>query len=162
MLVLLPFASSVGVVPGFLALTAVIVLVLCPNGCILALASAAGQGPALPLNLALFNSVGNIAGIIGPLLMGVVVGATCSYNAAFVTLGVVLMLGAGLVFLVKEEYAPPGVGEGDVIKPSLSYVELAGTSGTSRHGVENERVSRDGACGAVDESEMRDIRLDES
>lgn len=62
---LLPVFSNMGVVAGFICLTLVITLSLCPNGCLLALASAEGQGPAMPLNLAVFNSLGNIAGFFG-------------------------------------------------------------------------------------------------
>lgn len=56
MLLLLPAASAHSIVMGFLGLTLVIVLSLCPNGALLALASSGGKGPAMPLNLAVVCS----------------------------------------------------------------------------------------------------------
>ena len=65
---LLPLLTRVGVAVGFAGLTFVIVFSLCANGCMLGLASAAGQGPAMALKLAVFNSIGNAAGLFGPVL----------------------------------------------------------------------------------------------
>ena len=100
---LLPVFDHLGLIPGFVCLTIVIVFCLSPNGCLLALASSSGQGPAMPFNLAVFNSIGNVAGFFGSLLLGVVVSRTCSYNAAYVIMGVVLMLGGLLALLVQDK-----------------------------------------------------------
>lgn len=102
---LLPAVSGLGAAAGFVCLTLVIALSLCPNGCLLALASAAGQGPAMPFNLAVFNSLGNVAGFFGSLLLGVVVDRTCSYDAAYVTMGVVLIGGGALALTVADRPA---------------------------------------------------------
>lgn len=56
MLMALPAASDHSIVVGFIVLTLVIVFSLCPNGPLLALASAGGEGPALPLNLAVVRT----------------------------------------------------------------------------------------------------------
>lgn len=56
MLVALPVASDHSVVAGFTVLSLVIVFSLAPNGALLALASARGEGPALPLNLAVVRT----------------------------------------------------------------------------------------------------------
>lgn len=56
MLLALPAASEHSITMGFVVLTLVIVFSLCPNGPLLALASSGGQGPALPLNLAVVRT----------------------------------------------------------------------------------------------------------
>jgi hypothetical protein len=56
----------------------------------------------MPLNLAVFNSIANAAGLFGPILIGSVVHHTCSYNVAFVVMGVVLMFGGLLTLTVKD------------------------------------------------------------
>lgn len=56
MLLALPAASEHSITMGFVVLTLVIVFSLCPNGALLALASAGGEGPALPLNLAVVRT----------------------------------------------------------------------------------------------------------
>ena len=67
-----------------------------------------------------FNSVGNFSGLLGPPLLGVVVGQTCSYNLAFYIMGVLLALGGLLVHLVEDK---PQKGSRAPSK-SASYVEL--------------------------------------
>lgn len=67
-----------------------------------------------------FNSVGTVAGLFGPLLLGVVVGRTCSYNIAFYIMGAVLAVGGLLVHLVEDN---PMAGSRHPSK-SASYVEL--------------------------------------
>ena len=124
---LLPAASSHSVVAGFIALTAVIVLALCPNGPLLALASAKGAGPALPLNLALFNSVSNIGGLFAPWLIGLVVQQTCSFDWALYIMGAVLMAGGALAFWMSDEH--PGVPATPMLGKRASYVELTSTQG---------------------------------
>jgi hypothetical protein len=88
-----------------------------------------------------FNSVGNVAGLFGPWVIGVVVGRTCSYNLAFYIMGTVLLCGGGLVQLVKDERKK--VDEPGPLAPKTSYVELAGASmqGSSRNGSSLNRSS---------------------
>jgi predicted MFS family arabinose efflux permease len=117
---LLPVFNGFGVVPGFICLSFVIVFSLCPNGCLLALASAKAQGPAMPISLALFNSVGNVAGFFGSMLLGVVVDATCSYDGAFILMGIVLMIGGLLVLAVQEV---GGKGEGVEMSLGAQHVD---------------------------------------
>lgn len=68
-----------------------------------------------------FNSIGNISGMFGPLLLGVVVGRTCSYNLAFYIMGIILCMGGLLVHLVEDK---PKTGHRPPSK-SASYVELS-------------------------------------
>lgn len=133
MTLLLPAASAHSVFAGFAVLTAVIVLALCPNGPLLALASAKGAGPALPLNLAVFNSIGNIAGLFAPWLIGLVVQQTCAFDWAFYIMGGVLIAGGVLAFCMTDEAARTWPPRGpDYIKRS-SYFELSSTLGGPSH-----------------------------
>ena len=110
----LPLFNRLGVVAGFIALSVVITFSLCPNGCLIAFASERGSGAAMPLNLALFNSIGNVAGFFGSLMLGVVVDRTCSYDAAYVIMGVVLIIGGIIVLTVREGPADRGKTAGAI------------------------------------------------
>lgn len=69
-----------------------------------------------------FNSIGNISGLFGPWLLGVVVGRTCSYNMAFYIMGAVLSTGGLLVHLVEDK--PKTVNRPPPSKNG-SFVELS-------------------------------------
>lgn len=146
---LLPAASAHSVVAGFAALCAVIVLALCPNGPLLALASAKAAGPALPLSLALFNSIGNIAGLFAPWLVGAVVQATCSFDWAFYIMGGVLIAGGVLAFCMSDDAGgrpfPGSSAAVPTYSKRASYVELSSTFGS--HSQLNHHEG-----GAVDEA----------
>lgn len=132
---LLPLLMRAGVVAGFAGLIIVIVGALAPNGCLLALAATLGAGPALPLNLAVFNSIGNFAGLLGPWLMGYVVGRTCSYDAAFIALGVVLALGGLLATRLEDRGAARGDGDGvPTAAATVALAELVHGEGVACNG----------------------------
>jgi MFS family permease len=153
---LLPVFHRAGVVAEFIALTVVIVLCLCPNGCLLALASAAGRGPAMSLSLAVFNSIANLAGLFGPMLMGSVVHRTCSYDVAFIVLGVVLMLGALLALTVEdsvEECDHAAVLTGLAVEMSTGP-EKGGTGYQSAPSISPERSEGNKARGMGSHADM--------
>ena len=150
---LLPAASAHSVVAGFITLTAVIVLALCPNGPLLALASVKGSGPALPLNLAVFNSVSNLGGLFAPWLVGLVVQETCSFDWALYIMGGVLMSGGVLAFAVSDEPLSAATVRA-MGKRGASYVELASTGSMPHfqfHDVQHHDVQHHDAE-AIDET----------
>jgi ACS family tartrate transporter-like MFS transporter len=58
------------------------------------------SGPAMACGIAVFNSVGNIGGFIGPYLIGAVKEATGSYAASMMVIALGLMLSALIVFVL--------------------------------------------------------------
>lgn len=126
--IVLPTLNGLGFIPGFVGFCAVVTFTLCPNGVLLALASAQARGPAMPVSLALFNSVGNISGFFGSILLGFVADATCSYDAAFYVMGIALLLGSLLVLTTKDGVA--GADPDEVREVELPTTRSRATSST--------------------------------
>ena len=68
--------------------------------------------------IALINSIGNLGGFAGPLVMGWVKDFTGSYSLGFLSLGVVLMSGSFFAAMLRSEKAgAAGDGAGEVAVP---------------------------------------------
>ena len=65
-------------------------------------------GPAVACGIALYNSIGNLGGFLGPYLIGAIKEATgsCAFSMMFIAFG--LVISAGIVFLLGRAIAPRG------------------------------------------------------
>ncbi len=52
--------------------------------------------------MGLINGIGNVGGFVGPYVMGYLKTTTHSFTVGYFTMGMAILLGAGLLFLVKE------------------------------------------------------------
>ena len=68
-----------------------------------ALATMTARGVGAAAAIALINSVGNIGGFVGPYLLGAINDATHSFTYGFLAIAGLMLTGAGLVLLVREE-----------------------------------------------------------
>ena len=56
------------------------------------------------------NTAANLAGVIAPMLTGVLIDLTGSFDAPIKAVGIFLAIGIlGYIFLVREKYAPVGI-----------------------------------------------------
>lgn len=83
-----------------------------------ALSTSLLSGTAAAGGIALINSMGNLGGFAGPLVMGTVKDLTGSYSLGFLSLGTVLMAGCVLTLLLRAE-RPSTVSGGapETVKP---------------------------------------------
>lgn len=100
--VLFPSVASLGGTWAFLCLTAAIASLTAPNAILNSLASSVSAGPSSAISLALYNSVGNLGGLVGPYLIGRVVKATGLYATALQALGTMVGVAAALAFYMRR------------------------------------------------------------
>jgi ACS family tartrate transporter-like MFS transporter len=65
-------------------------------------------GPAVACGIALYNSIGNLGGFLGPYLIGAIKEATGSYAFSMMFIAFGLVISAGIVFLLGRAIAPRG------------------------------------------------------
>lgn len=85
--ILFPYVAAGGSQWAFLCLTAAVASLTAPNAVLNSLASSVGSGPASAVSLALYNSVGNLGGLVGPTLIGRMVQVTGLYATGLQMLG---------------------------------------------------------------------------
>lgn len=97
-----PYAAQASNVAAFLCLTAAITALTAPNAIVNAMAATVGQGPAQALTLAVYNSVGNVGGLLGPWAVGWLVQRTGSYSASMQALGLCLLVATAITSYTKR------------------------------------------------------------
>jgi ACS family tartrate transporter-like MFS transporter len=80
------------------------------------------SGTAAAVGIAAINATGNLGGFAGPYAFGLMQGTSNSFFASNVSLAIVLLIGAGLIFLPMLRSRPPLAGPEPV-----SHVRSVGT-----------------------------------
>lgn len=101
-----PRVSSHSPFMAFFTLCIVIAGIQGSNSVINSFIPAVAAGPSVSVAMALYNSVGNLGGFIGPSLVGWVVAKTGSYNEAIKVLGAVMCIASVMAWSTAKWEAP--------------------------------------------------------
>ncbi|MEW5307544.1 MAG: hypothetical protein WDW36_009932 [Sanguina aurantia] len=137
-------SASLGL--GFVALTFGVIGVYAGAGIALSLLSELAAGPSLVAALPLYNSLGNIGGFVGPVMVGALVAQTRSFAMPTMLMGASLFL-AGAMVLAMRCYDPRigtlAMAERPRVGPEKS--KTSGSSGSSSGGGSGPEQSSSGA-----------------
>jgi ACS family tartrate transporter-like MFS transporter len=88
------------------ALTCTAIGVLAPLPPLNSLLKSHLTGPLVACGVAVYNSIGNLGGVLGPYLIGAIKEATDSYASSMMVIAIGLMISAVTVFLLGRKVAP--------------------------------------------------------
>jgi ACS family tartrate transporter-like MFS transporter len=99
---------AMSVVAAFVALCAALACTVGPNCISNAYIPAIASSSSVSVAMALYNSVGNLGGMLGPWIIGVVVESTGSYDQAIQLLGVFMLVAAAMAWYTRrwENHVP--------------------------------------------------------
>lgn len=100
--VLLPIINDWGVIAGIVALTFINCCLGGVNGPFMSLVVSCMTNENKGFGFAWYNAVGNLCGLVGPLVVGQVVHVTGSYIASLYFSAIVLFIAIGIVMVIKD------------------------------------------------------------